>query len=175
VAVGDGAAAIVEPHGDDEAWTTVERVRDLAELSDEEGRLGNFVVAAEDEPGSPLPPERRPLRTPGAIVRLQLDDSHYLTLGEGRTAHAPVLSDRILTPSRGGRTVARIDSENPRRSGFMWPVMEEALKGKAFLVEETRGRGRVILFAEDPGFRGTWEGLHRLLLNGLLLGPSLAG
>jgi len=179
VAVGDGAAAIVEPRGEDtEQWTTVQRVRDLADLTDEEGRLGEFVVGADpepDEPGSPLPPERRPLRTPGAIVRLQLDESHYLTLGESRTAHAPVLSDRILTPSRSGRTVARIDSEQPRRSGFMWPVMEEALKGKAYLVEETRGRGRVILFAEDPGFRGTWEGLHRLLLNGLLLGPSLAG
>ena len=180
VAVGEGAAAIVESHADDEQpWTTVQRIHDLAELSDEEGRLGAIAVGVhgqdDEDPGMPLPPERRPLRTPGAIVRLDLDPTHYLTLGESATAHAPILSDRILTPSRTGRTVASIDAETPRRSGFMWPVMEEALKGKAFLVEEARGRGRVILFAEDPGFRGTWEGLHRLLLNGLLLGPSLAG
>lgn len=180
VAVGDGAAAIVEPHSDDlQPWTSVQRIRDLAELSDEDGRLGAFEVGTpshhEEDVLDHLPPERRPLRTPGAIVRLRLDPTHYLTLGEREVAHAPLLSDRILTPSRTGRTVARIDDERPRRSGFMWPVMEEALKGQAFLVEEPHGRGRVILFAEDPGFRGTWEGLHRLLLNGLLLGPSLAG
>ena len=179
VAVGEGAAAIVEPHADGDRWTTVQRVRDLAELSDEEGRLGEFEIGRpshhEEDALDHLPPERRPLRTPGAIVRLRLDPMHYLTLGESEVAHAPVLSDRILTPSKTGRTVARIDRDRPRRSGFMWPVMEEALKGQAFLVEEVHGRGRVILFAEDPGFRGTWEGLHRLLLNGLLLGPSLAG
>lgn len=180
VAVGEGAAAIVEPHGEDpNPWTTVERIRDLAELGDEAGLLGEFEVGTGShhtgETLDHLPPERRPLNTPGAIVRLELDPTHYLTLGERGFAHAPLLSDRILTPSKTGRTVARIDAERPRRSGFMWPVMEEALKDKAFLVEESHGRGRVILFAEDPGFRGTWEGLHRLLLNGLLLGPSLAG
>ena len=51
--------------------------------------------------------------------------------------------------------------------------MAEALKAQAWLVEETRGRGRVVIFAEDPGFRGAWEGLHALLLNAVLIGPSL--
>ena len=179
ILIGESTVALLEGEVEEgEApWTTVERVRDLAELADEEGRLGSVRFGRpvpQDDPGGPLPPERRPLRTPGAIVQLELDPTHYLTLGERERAHAPVLSDRILTPSLEGRTVARIHPESGRRSGFMWPVMEEALKDKAFLVEERRGRGRVILFAEDPGFRGTWEGLHRLLLNGVLLGPSLA-
>lgn len=178
VLIGESTVAAVE-RGDDEdesVWTTVEHVRDLAELTDEDGLLGEFALgrpAPPDDPGGPLPPERRPLDTPGAIVQLDLDPTHYLTLGEGTVAHAPVLSDRILTASVNGRTVARIPLEGGLRAGFMWPVMEEALKDKAFLVEERRGRGRVILFAEDPGFRGTWEGLHRLLLNGLLIGPSM--
>jgi hypothetical protein len=51
--------------------------------------------------------------------------------------------------------------------------MEEALKGQAWLVEERRGRGKVVLFAEDPSFRGTWEGLHALLLNAVMIGPNV--
>ncbi len=173
IVVGAATQAVVAA-GDD--WTSVERVEDLADLVDDDGRLGEIPLPkgpAEEEGAGPLPPERRPLRTPGAIVRLDLDPTHYLTLGETEVAYAPLLSDRILMPSVAGRNVARIDPENPRRAGFMWPVMEEALRDKAFVVEESHRRGRVILFAEDPGFRGTWEGLHRLLLNGLLLGPSL--
>lgn len=178
VLIGESTVAAVDRESEesDSAWTTVEHVRDLAELTDENGQLGEFALgrpSPPDDPGGPLPPERRPLDTPGAIVRLDLDPVHYLTLGENTIAYAPVLSDRILTASVEGSTVARIPSDGGRRAGFMWPVMEEALKDKAFLVEETRGKGRVILFAEDPGFRGTWEGLHRLLLNGLLIGPSM--
>jgi hypothetical protein len=175
VVVGDATAALVDS---EEPWTTVERITDLADLSDEDGRLGDLVFPsrADDAEGAgPLPPERKPLRTPGAIARLDLDAMHYLSVGEGAVAYAPVLSDRLLTPSITGQTVARFDAEAPRRAGFAWPAMEEGLKGKAFLVEERRDRGRVILFAEDPGFRGTWEGLHRLLLNGLLLGPNVKG
>jgi hypothetical protein len=165
-------------------------IHDLAELADEHGRIGPVQVMrpGDDgtEPSAPefpqedpsprpdsVPPQRQPLRTPGAIALLRLDPNHYLSLGEDELAYAPVLSDRLLLPSIQGRNVARFDQEQPRVSGFMWEVMEQALRGKAYLVEEKRGRGRVVLFAEDPGFRGIWEGLHRLLLNAALVGPSI--
>ena len=178
VAVGSASLALIESESDgDEEWTTVERVADLAELGDEEGRLGNFEVgvppSTTDDGGGVLPPERRPLRVPGAIFRVELDSTHFLTLGKRSSIAAPVLSDRILTPSLAGRTVGRVAAENPLIAGYTWPVMEEALKGQAWLVEERRGRGRVILFAEDPSFRGVWEGLHGLLLNGVLIAPSV--
>lgn len=178
VAIGSASLALIEGEdGDGEAWTTVRRVDDLAQLTDEEGRLGEFEVgqpvmndtAAMDV----LPPERRPLRVPGAIFRVDLDDHHFLTMGKRDWVAVPVLSDRILTPSIGGRTVGRINAERPLIAGYTWPVMAEALKDQAWLVEETRGRGRVVIFAEDPSFRGTWEGLHGLLLNAVLIGPSL--
>ena len=160
----------------DDAWTTVRRVEDLALLGDEEGRLGEFEVgrpAADPEAMDVLPPERRPLRVPGAIFRVDLDDHHFLTMGKPASVAVPVLSDRILTPSIAGRTVGRIDAGRPLIAGYTWPVMAEALKDQAWLVEETRGRGRVVIFAEDPSFRGTWEGLHGLLLNAVMIGPSL--
>jgi hypothetical protein len=177
VAIGSASLALIEDDSDsEEVWTTVERVADLAELGDEDGRLGNFEVGvppSSDDQGGILPPERRPLRVPGAIFRVELDSTHYLTLGKGNSIAVPVLSDRILTPSVAGRTVGRVDADDPLIAGFTWPVMEEALKGQAWLVEERRGKGRVILFAEDPSFRGVWEGLHGLLLNAVLIAPSV--
>jgi hypothetical protein len=177
VAIGSASLALIEDEpGDGEAWTTVRRVDDLAQLGDETGRLGDFDVGPVPESTEAmdvLPPERRPLRVPGAIFRVGLDDQSFLTLGKGEEIAVPVLSDRILTPSIGGHTVGRISAENPRIAGYTWPVMEEALKGQAWLVEERRGRGKVVLFAEDPSFRGTWEGLHALLLNAVMIGPNV--
>lgn len=178
VAIGSASLALIEEDAEDgEVWTTVRRVEDLAQLSDDEGRLGEIEVGqtgGDPEAMDVLPPERRPLRVPGAIFRVELDDHHFLTMGKPANVAVPVLSDRILTPSIGGRTVGRIAAERPMIAGYTWPVMAEALKDQAWLVEESRGRGRVVIFAEDPSFRGTWEGLHGLLLNAVLVGPSLS-
>ena len=178
VASGSASLSLIEEDAEDgEVWTTVRRVEDLALLTDEEGRLGEIEVGhsgGDHEAMDVLPPERRPLRVPGAIFRVELDDHHFLTMGSSGSVAVPVLSDRILTPSIGGRTVGRIAAERAMIAGYTWPVMAEALKDQAWLVEESRGRGRVVIFAEDPSFRGTWEGLHGLLLNAVLIGPSLS-
>ena len=55
----------------------------------------------------------------------------------------------------------------------MWPSMEEALAGRAYLVAERQGSGKVLLFAESPTFRGAWPSTSVLLSNAVLLGPSL--
>lgn len=178
VAIGSASLALIEEDAEDgEVWTTVQRVDDLAQLSDEQGRIGEIEVGqsgGDPEAMDVLPPERRPLRVPGAIFRVELDDHHFLTMGKSGDVAVPVLSDRILTPSIGGRTVGRIAADRPMIAGYTWPVMAEALKDQAWLVEESRDRGRVVIFAEDPSFRGTWEGLHALLLNAVLVGPSLS-
>ena len=48
----------------------------------------------------------------------------------------------------------------------------QALQGTGYLMEESRGNGRVILFADDPNFRLYWDGLARLFANALLLSNS---
>ena len=83
-----------------------------------------------------------------------------------------MFSDRLFRGSVDGLNVG-VYHDDALASGFMWPAMEEAMGGKSYLVHEPTGRGHVILFAEDPCFRGTWRGLDRLLLNGALFGPSL--
>jgi len=150
-------------------WTTSALVRDLREL--EAGGTAADEEDAEDADG-PIPPEFRPERTPGAIVRLTLDPDHALTVGHSGEVYAPLLSDRLLRAPVEG-TVLAAYADPPRVAGFMWPDMVEVLPGFAYAVHEAKGRGHLVLFAEDPSFRGTWEGLDPLLLNAVLLGKSL--
>jgi hypothetical protein len=110
---------------------------------------------------------------PGAIARVMLDPTHFLAFGQyDSELFAPILSERIFRPSVAGWNVGVYD-DRVRVAGFMWPDMEAALRGAAYVVDEPHGAGHLILFAEDPAFRGAWEGPSRLLLNALLLGPSL--
>jgi hypothetical protein len=112
--------------------------------------------------------------TPGAILAADLDVRHFLAYGyESGPLPVLVTSDRVLAASPTGANVARIRSADPVLSGFAWPEAAERLRGAAYLVDEPQGRGRVVLFADDPNFRNFWRGLEKLFTNALLLGPSL--
>lgn len=45
--------------------------------------------------------------------------------------------------------------------------------GKGFLFMENYGRGKLVLFTEDPNFRASYDSLNKPFLNAILLGPSL--
>ncbi len=59
-----------------------------------------------------------------------------------------------------------------RISGFAWEKTEKMFPGNAYLIHEPMGRGKVILFADEPIFRLFWRGLEKMFLNSLLLAPS---
>jgi hypothetical protein len=61
---------------------------------------------------------------------------------------------------------------DPLVNGYAPARLVRHLAGGAAIVAEDVGRGRVILFADNPAFRALWVDGHRLLLNALLLGPS---
>ena len=86
-----------------------------------------------------------------------------------------VASDYVFTPTQKGRAVGAFEEGGRLRvAGFVWEKMLKALPGQAYCWDEPLERGHVICFADDPGFRGYWEGLHRLYFNAILFGPSLA-
>jgi hypothetical protein len=117
-----------------------------------------------------------PEAVPGAIMRANIDRTTYLTYGY-EDAHLPVLvnSGYFFRPSKEG-TNAVIFSPDAnvqlRISGFVWPNnTERLLKGTAYVIEEHGGRGHVVLFAEEPNFRGIWRTTIRLFFNSILF-PS---
>ncbi len=115
---------------------------------------------------------------PGAFARAVFDTNAWLASGYGEDMPMLVNSDRLWLAPEGPsnprqRIVARYAPRDSLRvSGHMWEENLARLPDSVAVYEERIGRGRVILFAEDPNFRGYFRGADRLFLNAVLLGPS---
>ncbi len=114
-----------------------------------------------------------PEAIPGAIMRSTVDRSTYLTYGV-ETENLPVLlsTGYFFRPSKEG-TNAVVFEKSPKRdltiSGFVWANnTERLLKGTVYLIDEPVGGGHVILFAEDPFFRGIFRSMTRPFFNSIL-------
>lgn len=123
-------------------------------------------------------PGRVPEAIPGAILRATVDRTTPLTYGY-EDAQLPVLIDSayFFRPSKEGTNavVFTADDNQPLRiAGFIWPGnTERLLRGTAYVFEEPTGRGHVVLFAEDPNYRGIWRNMTRLFFNSFLFQPTL--
>jgi hypothetical protein len=148
--------------------TTSQCVSDLRKLKPEK-------ETKEQAPSSdPVPDEHKPDSVQGAVLRAKLDPYHFLSFGYGETVNVLVYSDYVFTPSKAGHNVAAfVEPTQLRISGLISDKMRNALANQSYLIDEPTGQGHVILFADDPNFRATWDSLNRLFLNSLFFAPSL--
>ena len=114
-----------------------------------------------------------PVALPGSIMRGTVDRTTYLTYGLEQD-ELPVLlaSGYFFRYSKEGSNAIVFDAK-PKRpltlSGFTWPGnTERLLAGTAYVMDEPRGSGHVILFAEEPFFRGIFRSNTRLFFNSIL-------
>jgi Zinc carboxypeptidase len=165
VAVG-GAASWLQKH----EWTTVKAWEaPKEEEGDPESPDGL------GEPGAAGAQEQleRPIFTPGAALATRMQPNHPLTLGLEAAPPVLVEGSLVLRPTGDPRKdvlVAR--EESPVIAGFAFPEAEERLAGALLVGVEPRGRGSVVLFAQDPAYRLFWRAPTPILLNALLYGPS---
>lgn len=111
---------------------------------------------------------------PGSIFRATLDRTHWLTGGYERD-QLPVFleTDNLLKPSEKGASPVVFTGGDLTLAGFTWPEnTEKYLKNSVWASVETSGSGSVILFAENPVYRGFWRGPSKLLTNAVLFGPG---
>ncbi len=111
----------------------------------------------------------------GVILRADLDTTHPLAFGY-RDSSIPVYKNNTvwLAPSKNEYATVAKYSKNPHIDGFLTKKnMEEYLKPSASLIVSKVGSGRVVLFADNPNFRGSWYGTNRLFLNALFLGDKI--
>ncbi len=109
----------------------------------------------------------------GAILKVDLDEEHWLAYGAGKSVPVLVFTSQALLSRYPVRTPARFaGTDGLRLSGLLWPEARDRWARTAYATQESRGRGQIILFSGDPVFRGFFLGTERLLLNALLLGPG---
>ena len=114
-----------------------------------------------------------PEAIPGAIMRATVDRTTYLTYGI-ETDELPVLlaSGYFFRFSKDG-TNALLFEQKPKNpltiSGFVWEGnTEKLLRGTAYVIDEPTGAGHIILFAEEPFFRGIFRTATRPFFNSIL-------
>ncbi len=107
----------------------------------------------------------------GIIVKADIDVTHPLAFGY-RDRSIPVYKNNTvwLAPTENAYATVAKYAKDPHIDGFITKKnMEEYLKPSASLIVSKLGSGRVILFADNPNFRGSWYGTNRLFLNALFL------
>ena len=106
-------------------------------------------------------------------MRARVDRTTYLTYGLEQD-ELPVLlaSGYFFRYSKEGNNAIVFDAK-PKRpltlSGFVWDGnTERLLAGTAYVIDESQGSGHVILFAEEPFFRGIFRSTTRPFMNAIL-------
>jgi hypothetical protein len=121
---------------------------------------------------SPSATSESPEDLPGSFFDYVTDRTHWLTAGveQGRMT-ALLTGSTFLRPSKEGANVAAFaPTGSLHRAGFIWPDnTERLLRGTSLVVQESLGRGHVVLFANNPMFRGWWRSMDKLVLNAILL------
>jgi hypothetical protein len=115
-------------------------------------------------------------RVGGAIFEVDLDITHPLGFGY-RDNSLPVYKNNnvFIAPSKNAYSTVAKYTKNPHIDGYISDDnLNTFLKPSASLIVSPLGRGRVILFADNPNFRGAWYGTNRLFLNAIFLGNHIS-
>jgi hypothetical protein len=111
----------------------------------------------------------------GAIFNVELDLTHPLAFGY-RNKTIPVYKNNevFLQPSKNAYSTVAKYTKNPHVDGYISKDnLEIYLKPSASLIVCPMGKGRAVMFADNPNFRGSWYGTNRLFLNALFLGNKI--
>jgi len=148
--------------------------RELLALKEREFDVDSLV---RDLPYAQLDEARGAQYIGGAILDVELDATHPLAYGmvdpgdQLNKADAKLFRQhtKFYEPSEvPGATVGRYAS-NPLASGYLSGPRAEQAAGTAAVVADRLGRGKVVLFFDQPVFRGFFRGSERLWMNALML------
>jgi hypothetical protein len=114
-------------------------------------------------------------RIPTTIFETSIDLSY--PLGFGLTSSVlPVIRESAVfyKPSKSPYLTVSAYTENPLLNGYISAENLKKLKNSASILVSFSGRGKVVLFAEDPLFRGIWDATTRVFQNAIVLGDDLS-
>ena len=111
----------------------------------------------------------------GIIVRVDLDRTHPIGFGY-RDNSIPVYKNNTvwLRPGKNAYVTVGKYSKSPMIDGFITDQnLQNFLKPAASILVSKMDKGRAVLFADNPNFRGSWYGTNRLFLNAIFLGDKI--
>ena len=112
----------------------------------------------------------------GTIFKTNIDLTHPIAFGY-RDGQIPVYKNNnvFLKPSKNHYSNVSLYDKNPHIDGFVSKDnLNNFIKNSASIIVSKVGSGRVILFADNPNFRGSWYGTNKLFLNALFFGNQIS-
>lgn len=107
----------------------------------------------------------------GSIFKVDVDTTHPIGFGfTNRTVSIYRNGLTFLLPSLSAYSTVALYGDDPLIGGYIHPSTLKKVKNSAAIIVGTEGSGRVILFSDNPNFRGTWYGTNKLFLNALFFG-----
>ena len=113
--------------------------------------------------------------TGGAVFEADLDISNPIGFGYKSRKIALYRNNNTLLESStiAANTVMKY-TENPWICGYVHKESLKKISNSAGILVANEGSGRVILFSDNPNFRGTWFGTNKLFLNALFFGANIS-
>lgn len=105
---------------------------------------------------------------PGAIYKVEMDNSHPLAFGYGNNYFSLKLSHDLYEFMKDGWNVGVIKKEN-QVAGFVGNKLQEKIKDGTVIGVQPLGNGSIVFFADDPVFRNFWENGKMLIANAVFL------
>lgn len=116
-------------------------------------------------PSKDVAERMRQQQVPGTLFRVRLDPDHPLAFGDDDASLAVLMEGTTAFTLKGPGVRLGVFGQDSLLSGFASAENVAKLNGKAYLADVRMGRGHVILFANDPNFRGFARGQTGLFLN----------
>ena len=105
---------------------------------------------------------------PGAIYKVEMDDSHPLGFGLGKNFYTLKQNSLVIEFMKEGWNVGIVKNEN-KVSGFAGNVVKSKIKDGTLFAVQDLGRGKIIYLVDNPLFRSFWENGKLLFLNAVFM------
>jgi hypothetical protein len=106
---------------------------------------------------------------PGSIYRMELDETHPLAFGYASPFFTLKQDDRIYEFLKDGGWNVGVIRKDAHVSGFAGVRVKQKLKDGLLFAVQDLGAGSVVSFADNPIFRGFWEGGKLMFANAIFL------
>jgi len=110
----------------------------------------------------------------GSFYETDIDITHPVAFGYTNRKLTVYKNNKVfLEPSNNPFATVGVYSSNPLISGYIHPENLKKISNSASLIVTKKGKGRVIMFADNPNFRSMMYGTNKLFLNAVFFGPLI--
>jgi hypothetical protein len=110
----------------------------------------------------------------GSIFQVDLDITNPIGFGfTDRNVSVYRNGITFLQPSKNPYTTIAKYKASPLIGGYLHKSVAPKVANSAAILLSGEGQGRVIMFSDNPNFRGIWYGTNKLFLNALFFGSVM--